>query len=340
MPMLTPNEKIAKEISCYLSAFEHSANANRRDSDGRGMFYGASAVAKGARIGIIYISFQHRTWMTAGEAQKYLSWLQAGWVGTHHAMEQGGGVKMEVQPYVKPKNEPTLESRGGNGDYYVHPSWGVIQVARTTGSRTLFGSNIEHGHFITLRIGTAYKHLSESGHETISGSSNRQIVEVSMSEAQWAALLSSMNMGSGVPCTLESVNSETLPDCPDDQVRERFHQLIESDVTKLSERLRMMEEEIATRFEDKKPLTQAEKREILGQMSSVLQELRSNMPYVQKVFEEKLEEQVEGAKAEIDGFIAFKAQMLGAEALKEKFAALSQGMTVDSKSLPAGQKEE
>lgn len=35
-----------------------------------------------------------------------------------------------------------------------------------------------------------------------------------MSEGQWARLLSSLNVGSGVPCTITTVNGEEVPDPP------------------------------------------------------------------------------------------------------------------------------
>ena len=91
-----------------------------------------------------------------------------------------------------------------------HPAYGSIQVSRVSGQATLFDSEFQHQHYICLRISSA---------EVLRGLSNNWIhqkgglphIEIEMSEAQWATAISSLNSGSGSPCTLKHVNGERVP---------------------------------------------------------------------------------------------------------------------------------
>lgn len=235
------------------------------------------------------------------------------------------------------KNEPKLVSEDNVlGKKYEHPSWGVIQVSRVSGQKQLLGSNLKHQHFVTLNIGRGKKYIGDSGEERIHGGMRGELIEVALSEAQWAQLLSSMNMGSGVPCTLTYINKERMPECPEDDVRERFHRTVQADVAGFANNLNKLQREIAARFEDPKALTKVEKKEILSKLDSVLTELQSNMPFVLEMFEEKLEQQVAAAKTDIDSFLAYKAQLLGMKDLQEHLA-LNEG---DARELSPGNVEE
>lgn len=89
----------------------------------------------------------------------------------------------------------------------VHPAFGMIQANRVSQGPTgavLFDSDVQHHHYVTLKImGATRKRdlhrdwIHESG----------QYIEVAMSEAQWAGLISSMNT-TGTPCTLRWLRGE------------------------------------------------------------------------------------------------------------------------------------
>lgn len=101
------------------------------------------------------------------------------------------------KPVEEARNDPGLD-----GIMRTHPAFGAIAAARGThgpGGVVLFGSPIKAGTSISIRISFASEF--ESLHHVRHFEEDR-IVEVLMSEAQWAAFVSSLNVGSGVPCTI------------------------------------------------------------------------------------------------------------------------------------------
>lgn len=90
-----------------------------------------------------------------------------------------------------------------------HPAYGQIGASRTYGGgRALYGSDFRHNSSVTIRISESEvtRDLSRDWpHAT------REIVEVTLSEAQWATFVSSLNMGEGTQCTLAHVMGERKP---------------------------------------------------------------------------------------------------------------------------------
>lgn len=93
--------------------------------------------------------------------------------------------------------EPTLDEYGAE----VHPAYGMIGASRVSGNAALFDSDIVHQHFVVLRIGRASRRRDLNRDWVHESGGRGQVVEVAMSEAQWASMISSMNTA-GVPCTI------------------------------------------------------------------------------------------------------------------------------------------
>lgn len=90
-----------------------------------------------------------------------------------------------------------------DSDKTTHPAYGIISIHRTSGGARLFRSDFEHQHYITIDISTAY----ETPGYGVKGNvyNDAQIISLAMSEAQFARMITSLNVGCGTPCTLERV---------------------------------------------------------------------------------------------------------------------------------------
>jgi len=96
--------------------------------------------------------------------------------------------------------EPKLVKEDHHGKSYEHPAFGQIRASRVSGHAVLYGSDFVHQGFVTITISTSQLQRTLA-REWYFGKS--EVIEVALSEAQWATFVSSMNMGSGVPCTIE-----------------------------------------------------------------------------------------------------------------------------------------
>lgn len=233
--------------------------------------------------------------------------------------------------YKKPTQPPVLVSTDSqSGDRrFSHPSWGLVHISRVSGgSGALFGSNVQNYHHIRLSVGRAEQIVSDLGDTRPFGPIHGELIEFSMSETQWARLLSSIGNGSGVPCTLNYVNKEAMPDAPMADVAESFHTAVKDAAGEVSKLLQQALTQLRGRLEDPKPLGKKERGDILREIESAVAALTDRLPFIQKMAGERIEEQVSAAKADIDSFLQFKAQLLGLKEIGQKVAQLQSGESV------------
>ena len=76
--------EIGKRINAYLKQFENNPNINIMNSYDMRPYYNACACRVGRYVSVKYVSFQQGHTLTREEAERYLKWLEAGNVGTHH----------------------------------------------------------------------------------------------------------------------------------------------------------------------------------------------------------------------------------------------------------------
>ena len=90
-----------------------------------------------------------------------------------------------------------------------HPSFCLVGVSFIQGRTRLFESEMEHQHFIRLTIQTCDRER-DLHRSWLYGRST--LIEVDMSLAQWGAIVSSPNQGTGQPATLNRFHApEGLP---------------------------------------------------------------------------------------------------------------------------------
>lgn len=201
-----------------------------------------------------------------------------------------------------------------------HPSYGMIGFYRTTGNPgRLFGSPLKtHDHYVTLRVSKGTR-IHSLGHDRFHGGLRGEIIEVIMSAGQFSELLTTMNVGSGVPCTIQYLLGERVPSPPEDaeleveKVRKGFKKDMEQVVAKIKED----KKELAALLE-KKTLTKADKEKIMWMLGRVEQHVESNAPFMVSQFEEAAEKVVKHSKAEIDAFITHNVVAEGLRAIAER----------------------
>lgn len=211
-----------------------------------------------------------------------------------------------------------------------HESYGLISFSRRTGNPgRLFGSSLQtHEAYITMAVRKGTR-ISENGHDRYYGNIRGDIIEVDMSAAQFAELLTTMNVGMGVPCTVRRVSGKQLEAPPETKLEvEKARSEFKRKMGRISQVFTDKRKEAASLL-DKKTLTKADKEAILAVLSKVEMEIAHNLPYALDMFEEAAEKVVVHAKAEIEAITTHNVIAEGVRSLAER-------MGNNTPQLPAG----
>lgn len=210
----------------------------------------------------------------------------------------------------------------------VHPAYGVAQVSRYQSTGTnLFGSDLTHHNYITITVSKAsvgrdlhndYVHPGE------------ELIEFSMSHAQWARFVAGSDMNFSTEVTLgrysEGGTYSLIPriaqkeETRKDQFDREFQQ-------KLAESLQGIRKSVENLQElaSDKTVSKVELRRIVSSLQNQLGNLPSNLDFAVKQFKEVTEKGVQDAKIEIEAYIS--------EAIKQ--GSLPSVSNQDTPSLPS-----
>jgi hypothetical protein len=195
---------------------------------------------------------------------------------------------------------PTTNEYGDD----VHPAWVVVGASRVSHSppgAVLFDSDVRHQHYVVVQVSEAGRNRSLHQDRVRDG---KKIVEFSMSEAQWASFVSSMNSGTGVPATLnfrESADDPQVPGMPyDPRLAESLNEVRDA-ATEASEKVA----QAFAAYKEKKTVGN------LRHLEATIANMPSNVEFAAKSLSEHAENVVQRAKADIEAYVVNKASQLG-----------------------------
>ena len=202
----------------------------------------------------------------------------------------------------------TLRVKGDEDDkaeYEKHPSFGMVGFSRRHGQQRLHGSDIIHQDTVSLQI----------SHGAVKRQYHREwyyakdtVIEVILSAEQFAQLLTSMNVGDGVPCTIsfEQGKGHIEFPKPEKTTREKFEDELSVKCRRISRRLDALGEMI-----DNAKLTTKERTALKDELRMAAQDISSNIPFLQESFHEVMDHTVTEAKAEVEAFYMGAVQRTG-----------------------------
>lgn len=238
---------------------------------------------------------------------------------------------------VESKNDMVGREDGTKSE---HPAFAVIQANRVEGGIVLFGSEFQHRRFVRIRIAgaTLYRQLS---HDWVYGHQTQPYIEVSMSEAQWASFVSSMNVGTGVACTLNyrqpAANDDpTVGEIPEiepsvsrhEQFKEELAETMETVMGKLRDLVAMVDEPDVS-------MPKKTRDALRGKVTAAMRNLAENLPFVVKSAEQQVEETAAKARIEINAYLVATMQQAGLAHLGEQAKPIAL-LSVTSPDTPAG----
>jgi hypothetical protein len=194
-----------------------------------------------------------------------------------------------------------------------HPSYAVVQVNRPSGGASLFMSPFTHQHYMTLSIHRATRNRSLSNDHVFS---EVELIEVAMSEAQWAKFVSSAGMGGGTPCTLQRLGGSLVQECPQQADLHRFHDDVQKRMNAAAEGI-VAAVEKAEKLLSSKSATKAEREALLNEVVKVKNQLTDGLPFVAKQLQERMEHIVMEGKVELDAYVNKTIQQAGLSHLND-----------------------
>lgn len=197
----------------------------------------------------------------------------------------------------------------------THESYGMAGFYRTTCSQghALFGSSIKHRDTIRLRIGTAdvCRGLNTDWYHK-----DKDIIEIEMSQSQFADLITSFNVGDGVPVTIRRLNGKGLEDCPYiDKGEVHLNEYKQHLATQNNLALQLIND-VKEVFE-KKSFTKADKQEVLSLLTRLYNEVKPNEEYQVRAFQEQMDATTKEAKGEIEAFFENRIRSIAQTKLLE-----------------------
>lgn len=200
-----------------------------------------------------------------------------------------------------------------------HPSYATIRIHRTMGGRPrLFGSPItDHRHTIRISIAAAER-VHSLGYDRYHSSCNRPIMQVEMSAAQFAELITTVNSDE-TPCTLRIREGVRVEDPPDDVkveadlVREKFGADVKAALAGLQPTVAAVEAILA-----KKSLTNADRAAAQAALHQFVRLIGDMAPFMLSQFEEATQRITTTAKIEVDAFMTSVIVAAGIKAINEQ----------------------
>lgn len=226
---------------------------------------------------------------------------------------------VKIEPYQMGACDP--------GQRKTHPAFGMIQFSRSSGGgdQKFFGSEVSNcGTTFTVRI-TRGKQIWNLHDSRFFGDST-PLVEADLTAAQFVQLLTTMNQGSGVPCTLRrahlnSGHPDIVPGIIDEQTT---HQLMREDLKAgaakiLDQMTNLLSNLTATLADSSVP--KKKKEDLVRQTEHVQMQLRENMPFLVDQYQQALDKQKTAHLAEVDAAITGMIHSLGVKSLGQLLEA-------------------
>lgn len=203
------------------------------------------------------------------------------------------------------------------GTSYKHPSFGMLSFNRTHGGHSnLFGSSIQHNDTIhmILREGVVTRGLSDDRYI-----GEDEILEVEMSQSQFAELITSMNVGTGTPCTIKYLRGKGRIN-EADFINKR-QQITNEFKESMNERMSDAKEfynEVMELFTTKKSIGKGDREMILKRLANVTQGMESSSKFIFDQFQNQIDKTITEAKGEIEAFAQNKINAIAQQALVEQ----------------------
>lgn len=187
---------------------------------------------------------------------------------------------------------------------------GIIQINRTFGGRNImFGSSIEHDVVMKLSINTCEvdRSFSKDRYYPVNN-----IIEIELTPAQYAEMITNLNHGVGVPCTITRFQGKIIKnDLKLKDEVEVFKKEYKQNIGEIFDDIK----NYINSIDDKKPSAPKKIKELKERLNGLIYSIEKEGPFLSNIFNEYIEKVFVEAQAKIENNISLKLQNLGIEKL-------------------------
>ena len=196
-----------------------------------------------------------------------------------------------------------------------HPSYGMVQINRTQSPNSnLFGSPLVHSQVFSLVIREGERVVSDRGDSNFYAKGQPKI-SIRLSPAHLMEMFTSMNVNSGVPCTIIRENGSRIEDCPPqvseaDVLIEGMHLGVEDDVNEIHSLADDVEEVLS-----KKGALNKKNKETVRRLFKRAVRIVADVTYTATMVEEAKDKMMASAKVEAEAIMSSVIRRAGLGAL-------------------------
>lgn len=214
--------------------------------------------------------------------------------------------------------KPIIMSKFNQEETFSHESFGQILFSRIqcNPAQKFYGSELEQSHYIQMTI-TGSQVIKELSSERYF-ENGKVLARVRMSSGQFAELITSLNYGSGVPCTVEVIDGKRKMPLPEQESKKEFvHRKFQERMSAFADTIR--EKQIAAKqLVKKKTLSKQDIHDLNMHLEWLTGEIERNIPFFAQCFQENMDDVVFEAKTEVENAIQHKLSVLGLEELHKQ----------------------
>jgi hypothetical protein len=224
------------------------------------------------------------------------------------------------------------KEKTNNGVCYSDPTMVMVGFSRKTYSGmdgiSLFGSSVKNSQVISLTIYPAdvERHLSDDWYHAKS----KPLIEVLLSPLQFAELLTTMNIGFGIPGTMTRYGDQffELPEYP--STAEQFGEEVQDDLKVVADKILKAGKVIENLIDDPKPIGKQVRNELKYLVSSYRKLIEDHLPFVLNQLGRHMAKTVTEAKADVDAFVENTIVKTGIAELKKQRPQITEPAREDS----------
>lgn len=207
-----------------------------------------------------------------------------------------------------------------------HPSYAMVRVSRVNSGKQdyFFGSDVIPPAYIEFTVSPGEVEM-DMGRNWYGRSHTKEYIRFKMTPVQFSELITSMNHGDGIPCTLEYVNGAKVLQQDNKETKIQFNKRkIKEMFTNLYERV-LRAKTKTDLLNSSKPLVKEDREAIMGAIYGIEQDLRSNLNFYLEQFNIEMDNIALDVKSNLEASIMQKITQLGIQEFKKLYQELGDG---------------